>query len=499
MASDIVSVQAKDGRQVEFVIKDNPPSGAMKYVYFSPNKDYVTAFFFKPLDPRSMSRLESITGKYRKDIFEQIGGDYWRNLFCWPETIVKWEDKTGIVVPAYSSHFFFKDDATHKGFEKEGKWFASAKLFKNIDPRERGNFLNYLKVCLKLSQAVRRMHAAGLAHSDLSYKNVLIDPSGGNACVIDVDGLVVPGIYPPDVIGTTGFIAPEVLCDISTPRKILPSQTTDRHALAVLIYMYLLHRHPLCGGHFFGPDYDADDEESMMLGSHPVYIEHPSDHSNCNMKREYGSDYEACRPWDELKLYSAEKIAGPFLSKLFERAFIDGIATPTRRPIADEWERAIIKTTDRLQPCSNPHCPAKWYVFDNTSHPRCPFCGTKYNGLLPKLEFYSARPGSGRFMPEDYQLMVFDGQSLSKWHVNKNVFPNEKLTAADKVRQGYFQFFKGHWYLVNEKLPSMYEIMSDGTKKQVPIGGYVILEENKRILLSTENGGRLLLVQMAGR
>lgn len=37
------------------------------------------------------------------------------------------------------------------------------------------------------------MHAAGLAHSDLSYKNVLIDPVTGSACVIDVDGLVVPG------------------------------------------------------------------------------------------------------------------------------------------------------------------------------------------------------------------------------------------------------------------------------------------------------------------
>jgi tRNA A-37 threonylcarbamoyl transferase component Bud32 len=27
-----------------------------------------------------------------------------------------------------------------------------------------------------IARAVRRMHAAGLAHSDLSYKNILIDP-----------------------------------------------------------------------------------------------------------------------------------------------------------------------------------------------------------------------------------------------------------------------------------------------------------------------------------
>ena len=33
----------------------------------------------------------------------------------------------------------------------------------------------------------------------------------GSAYVIDVDGLVVPGKYPPDVVGTPDFIAPEVV------------------------------------------------------------------------------------------------------------------------------------------------------------------------------------------------------------------------------------------------------------------------------------------------
>ena len=96
------------------------------------------------------------------------------------------------------------------------------------------------------------MHAAGLAHSDLSYKNILIDPVTGRACVIDVDGLVVPGKYPPDVVGTPDFIAPEVIqtnhLKKDDPKRYLPNIMTDRHALAVLIYMYLLYRHPLRGG-----------------------------------------------------------------------------------------------------------------------------------------------------------------------------------------------------------------------------------------------------------
>lgn len=98
------------------------------------------------------------------------------------------------------------------------------------------------------------MHAAGLCHSDLSYKNVLIDPELGHACIIDVDGLVVPGKFPPDVVGTPDFIAPEVVktshLPKDDPRRVLPSIATDRHALSVLIYMYLLFRHPLRGGKF---------------------------------------------------------------------------------------------------------------------------------------------------------------------------------------------------------------------------------------------------------
>jgi len=309
-----------------------------------------------------MARLESITEKYRHDIFDQVGGDYWKDLFCWPEKIVECDGKTGIIVPTYAKHFFFQFDKNLKGKEKEGKWFASAKLLRKLDSQERGDFLSHLKISLKLARAVRRMHAAGLAHSDLSYKNVLIDPHGANACIIDVDGLVVPGKYPPDVLGTPDFIAPEVLCDATN--KILPSQDTDKHALAVLIYMYLLHRHPLRGGHFFGPDVESEEEETLLMGTHPLYIEHPTDKSNRNMKREYGDDLDKCRPWVDLDHFSADKIAGPFLAPLFQRAFIDGLKNPMKRPLADEWERAIIKTSDRLQPCSNPKCFAKWYVFD---------------------------------------------------------------------------------------------------------------------------------------
>ncbi len=86
--------------------------------------------------------------------------------------------------------------------KKQGLWFASAK-FRNksfslrLDESELGNWLSYFQICVKIARGVKRLHAAGLAHSDLSYKNVLIDPVSKSATIIDIDGLVVPGYTRP--------------------------------------------------------------------------------------------------------------------------------------------------------------------------------------------------------------------------------------------------------------------------------------------------------------
>ena len=497
MKNEIKTATAPDGSKVKFVYSSEPKSGAMKDVYFSPQKDYVVALFRDTQSYKQRDRLERIVDKYRKDIFEQEGGAFWEQLFCWPQKIVEFEGKLGIVVPTYGKDFFFQKDQRRIGCEKEGKWFASAKLLKSVAEEERGNFLNYMKISLKLSQAVRRMHASGLAHSDLSYKNVLIDPSSGKACVIDCDGLVVPGKYPPDVIGTPDFIAPEVLTTQSLPegQRKLPSQHTDKHALAVLIYMYLLHRHPLRGGRFFGPD--VDNEEMLLMGSQPLFIEHPSDKQNRNMKREYGKDdYKKYLPWIDLDNFSAEKICGPYLWRLFQKAFIDGLKNPMARPIANEWESALVKTSDIILHCSNKNCSQQFFVFDNSRHPKCPFCGTRYKDTLPVLDFYSPQ-GNGTYKQDSSRLLIWNGQSLFKWHVFKGVFPNEKLKAEDQRRVGYFQIYNGEWIFMNENASDMYEIMPDNSQKQVLPRHYIKLQEGTKLLLSSSEAGKVAVVQMA--
>lgn len=496
MGKNVIRIKATDGTPVEFV-DEIIAQGGMKDIYFSPDRSYVVGFFRDKQDANAKDRLTSITVTYRERFFNQIGGEYWRNLFCFPTQMVEHNGRLGIVTPVFQPHFFFKYGSKNndflgiKGKDKEGKWFASASNQNRfLDPRERGNWLSYFRICILISRAVKRMHAAGLAHSDLSYKNVLIDPEGGNACLIDIDGLVVPGKFPPDVVGTPDFIAPEVLktshLKIDDPKRNLPRIETDRHALAVLIYMYLLYRHPLRGKKIH--DMDPQKDELLGMGDRALFIEHPTDMSN---RPNLNDVKPASLPWADVSKVPYT-VCGPYLKSLFDKAFIDGLHDPAKRPTADEWEQALVKTIDLTQPCQNPRCEQKWYVFDNTLKPTCPFCGTAYKGELPILNLYSSR-GKGKFLPDNHRLMVYSNQYLYPWHVNRNVVPNERLVAEHKKPVGYFVLHQGKWVFVNQTLPKMKDLTES---KDVPINSMVELVNGKKLLLTDEDGGRLVLIQM---
>jgi hypothetical protein len=45
---------------------------------------------------------------------------------------------------------------------------------------------------------------------------------------------------------------------------------------------------------------------------------------------------------------------------------VTGLHQPQQRPSANDWETALVKTVDLIQPCLNTDCSQKWYVFDNT-------------------------------------------------------------------------------------------------------------------------------------
>lgn len=492
-----------NGTTYQYVDNGDPKSGTAKNVYFSPDRKYVVAIFKAKQDFNQKERLKNIVTKYYNQIQTKDAGQYYLDeIYRWPTDIIELNDKIGLIVPIYNAKFFFKKGYTTsdliKGEEKNGKWFAGPK-FRNkqfplsLHESELGKWLNYFQVCVNLSRGVKKMHQMGLSHSDLSYNNVLVDPISGSACMIDLDGLVVPGLFAAEVIGTADFIAPEVLSSKhlskTDPNRKLPNRLTDLHALACLIYMYLLHRHPLKGGKVH--DLDTEKDDLLSMGEKALFVEHPTDKSNRPKLNQVSK-------WD---IYWADvnklpySITGPYLKALFDKAFIEGLHNPMQRPTAEEWEMALLKTTDLMQPCSNSSCEQKWYVFDNTNTPKCPFCGTMHKGTLPVLDlYYQQKPGVWK--PENQRLMVYSNQYLFEWHVNRNLIRNEKLTTAQKVPVGYFTFHNNKWVFVNQKLTSLVDKTND---KEIPMGTMMVLTDGQKILLSKEDGGRVVVITMANK
>jgi serine/threonine protein kinase len=467
-----------DGRKVDF-LPDMIGEGGMKRVYFTADRQSVLCFFkdkSTATDPNRLARLEAIVGKFNPTTHAQTG-KYFADLFCWPTGIVV-QPELGVMAPAYPRSFFFAS-GNWRGKEKQGRWFANPKLRKLLPPDERGNWLNYLQLCILMARAVRKMHLTGLAHSDLSCRNILLDPPHGRCAVIDIDSLVVPGVFPPDVLGTPGYIAPEVLAtqhlQLEDKQRKLPSNLTDLHALAVLVYEYLLRRHPLKGPKVNGKT--TEEDEHLSMGAKALFIEHPSDQSN--------------RPKSGLS-YAYERL-GPYLPKVMHKAFIEGLHNPVARPSADEWETALSRSSDLLLPCGNVNCDDKWFLYLGEAQTKCPNCGWELKTPTPVLDFhFQTRPG--QFRPEGHSLVGWPGntphhRTLHRWHVFKNIRPVE---GVDGEVLAYMAFHQGQWILINKGLDSM--VSPSGNP--VPRGQACLLRNGDEIRLAKEDHGRLVSVRI---
>jgi hypothetical protein len=89
--------------------------------------------------------------------------------------------------------------------------------------------------------------------------------------------------------------------------------------------------------------------------------------------------------------------------------------------------------------------------------------------------------------------MVYTDQYLYPWHVNRLIAPNERLTPEQKKPVGYFVQHQGVWWFVNQTLPALKDVTN---KKDILPGSKVELVDGLQLLLSPEENGRLVQVQM---
>ena len=101
--------------------------------------------------------------------------------------------------------------------------------------------------------------------------------------------------------------------------------------------------------------------------------------------------------------------------------------------------------------------------------------------------------GKNIWKPENHRIMIYHNQYLFKWHVSRKVLRNENLTDEDKKPVGYFTIYKDKWVLVNQSLRKMKDLTLN---KDIPINSMVELTNEKKIMLSDEEGCRLLYITL---
>lgn len=371
-------------------------------------------------------RIQKLITKYNP-----VDGDpYWEEFFTWPDKLVE--------SPGLGLRMRFA------GGMKTLDHYIFGKSYKRLRPEERGWFIGKIAVAIKLASAAERMASKGLCYPDFSHRNVMVDPYEGRMTLIDCDSLVVPGDLDALIEGTSWYRAPEII--MRTVKT--PSVLSDRHSLAVILYLWLLNWHPFYGDKTYDPDPTKD--EDLRLGARALYIEHPTDHSNRATGRRI----------------TAHDL-GPEVERLFKEAFVDYLYKPNLRPRADAWQAALRHAYDRLIPCSSAHCEWRFFVARPEFGLRCPDCAQRVT--YPKtLPFFYLLENQGRSadinlykpLTQDTSCLVgWPGKTIQGWHVNKRLTPfhQDPSHSVDASALAVIDYDpnSSSWVVKNQNLPSM--------------------------------------------
>lgn len=346
----------------QLTIADQPAHrGGEGSVYFTTDGRYVVKIYHSsPADKQGM--LQKIL-----ELGKNLGED--EQFLAWPLGIVNklnGQPTIGVVTRHVPS--------THVPLYK----FMYSPIDAVEQFRQGRSWLEYLKMARGTAAAMRTVNGKGMAHGDVHLKNFLAHPSTGEVVLIDLDGLIVKGFLYPQVKGMPGFIAPEVMM-----RKSKPEELTDRYSLAVLVLWTLLLRNVMLTQKCYDPDDPTHDDE-LGYGQFACFSENPNNRSNWIAR--IGS------PLFRNGLLSYRSLT-PKLQNLTERALIEGLHEPQKRPQVLEWERALAEAYDVLVSCSA--CRQSFfyqYWLQPAQRRTCPFCGTPVRPPFPAvLELMEAK------------------------------------------------------------------------------------------------------------
>lgn len=192
-----------------------------------------------------------------------------------------------------------------------------------------------VRAAIGLVRAFREIQTAGLAYRDIKDPNVFINPATGDILVCDNDNCVADSTFS-QIKGTTDFCAPEIL--VAGAR---PSSTTDRHSLAVLLFMLLVRGHPLDGKRERMIKCLDERARVYLYGEAPLYVFDRNSNENAPVPGVHDAVARHYPIWPQ------------DLQDLWFAAFERGLHNPAERPTLLQWLTVLLRVHDSIQSCAN--------------------------------------------------------------------------------------------------------------------------------------------------
>ena len=91
---------------------------------------------------------------------------------------------------------------------------------KRVNP----SFYTLCRTAFNLTRGYQKLHAMGAKYQDISFGNLFFNPDNGDVLICDNDNVSFDNSKPGGVLGTPGFMAPEIVRG-----EKRPSKDTDRY------------------------------------------------------------------------------------------------------------------------------------------------------------------------------------------------------------------------------------------------------------------------------
>lgn len=292
-----------------------------------------------------------------------------------------------------------------------------------------GGLYRRLLVGQKIALQFANLHKKNMAYCDLSGSNILVNEDIGinSVCMIDIDNVYIPGAEEVNVLGTSRYMAPEILT-----KQINPDIFTDNYSLAVILFELLRVGHPYIGDII--EDGTPEQMTEAYKGLYP-YVDDPNTDFNRSSQ-----------------MLPPDVVFTTQLKRFFQKVFVDGKENRILRGRAQEFALALQRASNLVIKC--PSCNNWHYAKpDNNRKYVCPWCDQPYEKpmRIAFYEKYNCKMNGNKVQIADKHLNDFILKNKSKNIVTKN-YIKTIYEENDDALDEYFSVRmakNGKFYLIN--------------------------------------------------